>query len=113
MSTVTAKLKTFDNLAEPDEDSYETDDKLIKRMEENYDLRFSLDAAAKEYNAKYENYLDNALFQEWIVSVGGINDVWCNPPHSMNTEFIRRADAQHKKMEYQYLYDCTHQCSKY
>jgi len=97
MSTVTTQLKQYDNLPEPDEDSYETENKLIKRMEDNYDLRFSLDAAAKEYNAKYDHYLDNALFQEWIVSIGGINDVWCNPPHSKTVKFIKRADDQHKK----------------
>ena len=66
-------------------------------MEKNYDLKFGLDTAAKEYNAKCNKYLDNAMFQEWIISISGRDDVWCNPPHSMNTDFIRRADAQHKK----------------
>lgn len=85
-------LKAFDDLEEPDEDSYETDPKLIKRMEENYNLYFQLDAAAKNYNKKCPDYLHNALYQDWTRG-----DVWCNPPHSLNEEFIKRADAQHKK----------------
>lgn len=95
-------LRAFDDLEEPDEDSYETDPKLIKRMEKNYNLHFELDAAAKDYNTKCFRYLDDALHQEWyIYKADGIEknfvDVWLNGPHSLNEEFIIRADAQHKK----------------
>lgn len=95
-------LKTFDDLEEPNEDSYETDPKLIKRMEKNYGLKFELDAAAKDYNTKCPVFLTDALYQEWIKFSPNIThtlkvDVWCNGPHSLNEEFIRRADAQHKK----------------
>ncbi len=80
-----------------DEDSYETDPELIQRLQIRYNLKFELDAAAKSHNKKYREYLDNALFQEWITSTRKTVDVWCNPPHSLNEEFIKRADAQHKK----------------
>lgn len=90
-------MKTVDNTVEPDEDSYETDPELIKRMQTSYDLKFGLDVAAKDYNSKCNNYLDDAMHKEWIIAIGKRDDVWCNPPHSMNLKFIKRADAQHKK----------------
>ncbi len=95
-------LRKFDDIEEPDEDSYETDPKLIQRMEKNYNLKFELDAAAKDYNTKCDSFLSDALHQEWIVDNPNISkiikkDVWCNGPHSLNEEFIMRADAQHKK----------------
>lgn len=85
-------LKLFDHTIEPDEDSYETDPELIQRFEKQYDLQFQLDAAAKDYNKKCSDYLHDALHQDWTRG-----DVWCNPPHTLNEEFIIRADAQHKK----------------
>ena len=95
-------LRSFDDLEEPDEDSYETDPKLITRMEKNYNLYFELDAAAKDYNTQCPSFLTDALHEEWIINSPNISyqvkkDVWCNPPHSLNEEFIMRADAQHKK----------------
>lgn len=92
-------FKEFDDLIEPDEDSYETDPKLFERMEKNYNLHFDLDAAAKDYNTKCLRFLDDALHQEWLAldPIGKSVDVWCNHPHSLNEEFINRADAQHKK----------------
>ena len=90
------ELKQIDDTIEPDEDSYETDPKLIERFEQQYELFFELDAAAKDYNTKCNNFLFDALHQEWT-SLGTTVDVWCNPPHSLNEEFIKRADVQHKK----------------
>lgn len=90
-------LKEIDDRVEPDEDSYETDPDLIFRLELQFGLNFDLDAAAKDYNAKYDYFLNDALHQEWTRSNGYKVDVWCNPPHSLNEEFIIRADAQHKK----------------
>jgi len=85
-------LKSFDDIPEPDEDSYETDPELIKRLSKQYDLSFELDAAATHSNKQCDNYLSDALHEDWIKG-----DVWCNPPHSLNEEFIKRADSQHKK----------------
>ena len=92
------QLREVDDRVEPDEDSYETDQDLFERMQKNYGLVFRLDSAAKEHNTKCSFWLDDALHQEWIIENSpGKDDVWCNPPHSMNEEFIKRADAQHKK----------------
>jgi len=91
-------FKLFDDIEEPDEDSYETDPELIKRFEKQYNLSFELDAAARDYNSKCgENYLADALHQEWLKDEFLKIDVWCNPPHSLNEKFLIRADSQHKK----------------
>lgn len=86
------EFKMIDDRLEPDEDSYETDPKLFCHLMLLYNLKFNLDAAANNHNMKCLNFLDDALHQEWTPG-----DVWCNPPHSLNEEFIKRADAQHKK----------------
>lgn len=91
------KLREFDDIEEPDEDSYETDPKLIKKLESQYGLDFRLDAAAKDYNSVCSTYLSDALHQEWTHPIQGQVDVWCNPPHSLNDKFIMRAANQHKK----------------
>ena len=87
-----SEFKLVDDRQEPDEDSYETDPRLFCKLAELYNLKFQLDACAKDYNRKCLLYLTDAMHQEWLPG-----DVWCNPPHSLNEEFIRRADAQHKK----------------
>lgn len=89
-----AHLEEFDKTKEPDEDSYETNPKLIEFFEAVYDLDFWLDAAATAENTICPNWLNDALHQEWDCEG---HDVWCNPPHSLNEEFVRRADLQHKK----------------
>lgn len=96
------EFRMVDDLEEPDEDSYETACSLVSRMETNYNLRFELDAAAKDYNTKCPHYLTDALHQEWVITnpvTAEIRkvDVWLNGPHSLNEQFIKRADAQHKK----------------
>ena len=89
-------LKLFDDIQEPDEDSYETDPKLIKKIEKQYELHFRLDAAANQHNTICKQYLHDALHQEWS-GVVYRPYVWCNPPHSLNEEFIKRANVQHKE----------------
>jgi len=94
------EFKLIDDRVEPDEDSYETTPKQVSHFEEIYGLKFGLDAAATVENKKTENFLTDAMHQEWNVNILGTpyyHDVWCNPPHSMNLDFVKRADAQHKK----------------
>ena len=93
------EFKLIDDRQEPDEDSYETDPKLFERFSKQYNLKFLLDAAARSYNTKCQFFLGDALHQEWTIGDRDPEkvDVWCNPPHSLNEEFIKRADAQHKK----------------
>ncbi len=102
MSWILSTLKEFDKDEFPDEDSYETPWEMLKRFERNYKMNFILDAAARLYNTKCTYFLDNAMFQEWAVPVlePKVVDVWCNPPHSMTEKFIRRANIQHNKYNF-------------
>ena len=88
------EFKLIDDRVEPDEDSYETTPKQVSHFEEIYGLDFRLDAAATRENSKCPTFLTDALHQEWNLEA---QDVWCNPPHSMNLDFVKRSDAQHKK----------------
>lgn len=93
-------LKEFDDLVDPDEDSYETPKKLVQRMAKQYDFNFQLDAAATAENKICAEFLDDALHQEWVLKRGKnviIVDVWLNPPHSLTEEMVRRAITQQKK----------------
>ncbi len=93
---MTNGLKQFDESKDLDEDSYETPKMLVQRMAANYGFNFELDAAATKQNKICEFFLDDALHQEWVI--GSLHvDVWCNPPHSLTEEFMRRAHVQHKK----------------
>lgn len=80
----------------PDEDSYETDPVLFHRLQYQFKLNFKLDVAAVKNNTLCNNFLTDALHQEWLVNDKPV-DVWCNHPHSLNEKFIRRAAQQHKK----------------
>jgi len=91
-----SELKPYDDTQEPDEDSYETPPDLYARLCKNYRINPQLDAAARSYNRICLDYLDDALHQEWLAN-GHRVDVWCNPPHSLNEAFVRRADQQHRK----------------
>lgn len=94
------ELKSFDKLEDLDEDSYETPTKLKARMAKNYGLDFQLDAAATAENKLCNEFLDDALHQEWVLRRGKnivIVDVWLNAPHTLTEEMVRRADGQHKK----------------
>lgn len=95
-----SSINDFDLSFHPDEDSYETPLDMFERLEKQYNMNFQLDAAAKENNSKCnDSFLHNAMFQPWKNPHSLTQcDVWCNPPHSMNEEFIRRADAEHKRL---------------
>ena len=84
------------------DDDFWTPLDLYERLCKLYNIKPELDVAASQQNTKCDNFLTNALFEEWYTLVGGghnirLVDVWCNPPHSLTEEFIRRADSQHKK----------------
>ena len=98
---MTTELKKFDDIIDPDEDSYETPPKLVARMAKNYGLDFKLDCAATDKNKVCDDYLEDALHKEWVLYAGKnivvLVDNWCNPPHSLTEKFVRRANAQHNK----------------
>lgn len=79
------------------DDDFWTPIDLYQRLCKLYSLNPQLDVAATIINKKCSFFLDNALFQEWILQDGSRVDIWCNPPHSMTEEFIRRADSQYRK----------------
>ena len=89
-------LKEVDDRDWSDEDDYETPPPLYRRLCTQYGIHPRLDVAARSHNTKCEIYLSDAMYQEWRL-ISEIVDIWCNPPHSMTEEFIRRADSQHKK----------------
>ena len=96
-------LKPFDDQPYPDEDSYETPPELYERLQIQYGMNFELDVAANSFNTKCKFYLANAMFEEWGIKINQFNkeirtvDDWCNPPHTMNEQFIRRAESQYLK----------------
>jgi phage N-6-adenine-methyltransferase len=82
------------------DDDFWTPLELYERLCKLYDIHPKLDVAASSKNTKCEAWLENAMFEEWIIPLPNglfVSEVWCNPPHSMTEEFIRRADSQHKK----------------
>lgn len=82
------------------DDEFWTPIELYERLCKLYKIEPELDAAANEQNKKCDRFLDNAMFQEWVIDNNGYFkrvDVWCNPPHSKTEEFIRRANTQHEK----------------
>jgi phage N-6-adenine-methyltransferase len=92
-------LKSFDDTGttiEEDDDDYETPDQLFFSLCEKYDILPQLDACALSHNKKCQNYLTNALYDEWLLH-GKRVDVWCNPPGSMQLSFIERAELQYLK----------------
>jgi len=65
-------------------DEYQTPDYLIAEESRKRGVFPRLDVAANQLNKKCENFLDNALRQEWVLLLpdGTLADVWCNPPHN-------------------------------
>ena len=88
-----SELEEFDK-TEADEDEWETPWKDYYFLIGYHNLDPKLDVCADEINSKcFEHFTkeDNALFHEWI------RDVWCNPPHSLTEEFVKKAQWEWKK----------------
>jgi len=77
------------------DDEYWTPSGLYQDLCNKYDIDPILDVAANEYNCKTFYYLEDALHEEWLIEDNQIVSVWCNPPHSLNSEFVARAEVQH------------------
>lgn len=76
-------------------DEWETPPELFKRLSDQYDMNFTLDVATNDdyNNSLCDESLTRAFDQEWLTD----GDIWCNPPHSQNREFVVRANDQWKK----------------
>jgi len=90
-------------------DEYETPNELYANLVDRFDLTPSLDVASDEYNSKCLFRLKDGLKDEWTAHS------WCNPPHSQNEVFVRKAFEQWKKhnINIMMLLPCNTQSSKY
>jgi len=76
---------------------WETPDSLFASLAKQYGVAPELDAASTVANCKCKEGLYDALEAEWISTSGKKVDVWCNPPHSINGAFVKKAYEQWKK----------------
>jgi phage N-6-adenine-methyltransferase len=77
-------------------DEYETPIELCYRLWDQYNWNPRLDVAANDNNHKCVHWLDDALEQDWLdfddcTDIEIKSDIWCNPPHSLNESFVRKA----------------------
>ena len=72
-------------------DEYETPNELYNELIDKYDITPNLDVASNEYNTKCFFRLNDGLKDDWVYHS------WCNPPHSQNEKFVRKAYEQWKK----------------
>jgi len=77
-------------------DEWETPQELYDHLCEKYDIHPLIDATANVDNTKCQYFVGDALHSRWTLGdyYPEIVDVWCNPPHSKNEEFVKRAYAQ-------------------
>lgn len=83
----------WDN-TEDDQDEWETPLDVFDFLCWYHHLFPKLDVCADLVNTKcgeYFNKADNALIRDWV------KDVWCNPPHSLTDEFVKKAQSQWDK----------------
>ena len=88
-----SELEEFDE-TETDEDEWTTPWKDFLFLCGYHNLNPKLDVCADGVNSKCHDYYskgDNALFSNWWV------DVWCNPPHSLTNEFVKKAQSEWTK----------------
>lgn len=90
-------------------DEYETPNELYASLVDRFDISPSLDVASNEYNSKCLFRLKDGLNDEWTAHS------WCNPPHSLNDKFVRKAFEQWQKhnINIMMLLPCNTQSSKY
>ena len=75
-------------------DNWETPKELFDFLNDRYGLKCTLDVACTRDNCITANRLvmEDALKSEWVTGIHF--DVWCNPPHSKNEAFVRKAYEQ-------------------
>ena len=83
-------------------DDWETPQKLFDYLCEKYKITPEYDVAATDDNSKCMYLISkedqDGLTHEWNIQSDiqfpNYADVWCNPPHSKNEEFVKRAYDQ-------------------
>jgi len=93
MNELLEELKAFDESIK-DEDEYETPSKKYYDLCLKYSILPKLDVCATRENRKCEMYLEK---KEDALKCNWLSDVWCNPPHSLTEEFVKKADAEWQK----------------
>ncbi|CAM3405002.1 hypothetical protein ROSI111154_00055 [Rouxiella silvae] len=77
-------------------DSWQTPIEIYEALD--FEFNFALDVAANQGNALCQNYLtkeDNSLSCDWITE----GAIWCNPPYSKISPWIKRANLQSKMQQ--------------
>ena len=75
-------------------DEWETPNDMFAGLSTLYNVDYMLDVCATKDNTKCVNFFsesDNALRKSWKY------DVWCNPPHSKTSDFVRKAYVEWKE----------------
>lgn len=75
-------------------DEYETPRELFKELCSTHNIVPKIDVCANANNKKCRDFFGvnvDGLRCEWSV------DVWCNPPHSMTGDFVKKAYEQWKE----------------
>ena len=81
-------------------DNFVTPWKLYHKWCDRFKIYPELDVAATHENKKCSECItakENALTTDWILKDGRIVPWWCNHPHTLHEEFIRKADQQVRK----------------
>jgi phage N-6-adenine-methyltransferase len=80
-----------------EDDEWETPKELYKHLCEKYKIYPKLDVCANYKNTKCYDWFCTpyGLTEKWL-SKSPVEkvDVWCNPPHSKNKEFVKQAYDQ-------------------
>jgi len=87
---MTSILKSFDKTIH-DEDEYETPRYVFDDLCKKYGIIPKLDVAATKENTKCDFYI---IKEESALEIFWPMDVWCNPPHSLTEQFVRKADQE-------------------
>ncbi len=72
---------------------WETPDKLYDMLCNQYQIKPTLDVCATKDNTKCYSYLHKPLSlsdASWKTNPS-IKAVWCNPPHKLNEQFVKKA----------------------
>jgi len=78
-------------------DDWETPPELYNMLCDKYGVHPTLDACATHETSKCDSCFTpeaNALKQQWHAK-----EVWCNPPHSLNAQFVAKACEQWAKWD--------------
>ncbi len=84
-----SELKQFDDTVH-NEDEYETPQKLFDSLCDDWQIYPVVDVAANDDNTKCQSYMPDALRGHWTFQ-NKAEDLWCNPPHSLTEEFVKKA----------------------